>query len=309
MKYYLAPVQGHTDAAYRHFHAAVYGNQEVEYTTPFIRLEKGELRKKDFKDASSGLNEPQGVVAQVIFKNTTELKILTEILKGEGFRKIDINMGCPFPLQTARGRGAASVTSEECRQAVAEVVTENPDISFSVKMRLGMNEEEWHPLLDTLNTLELDHITVHPRIAREQYTPDTLHMGAFREIYGGSRNPVVYNGEIHTPEEAAEIAKQFPGLQGIMIGRGALGRPSIFTEIISGEEWDEEKRIRTMLEFHRRIYAYYKENLIGGEHQVLQKIQPFWEYAEAEIGRKAWKAIRKASTISKYQSALAGIFH
>lgn len=306
MKYYFAPVQGHTEAPYRYFHAEIYGKDPV-FTTPFIRLEKGELRKKDFKDATSELNSGLETIPQIIFKSGEELNSLVALLKNEGFGRIDLNMGCPFPLQTARGRGAATVASEECRAAVSDIVTENPDINFSVKLRLGLNQEEWTPLLETLNELKLDHIAVHPRIAREQYVPETLHMDAFSRIYEMSANPIVYNGEIHTPVEAADIIRQFPKLQGLMIGRGALGRPSIFAEIESGEEWPREKRIEMMLKFHRRLFDYYRETLIGGEHQVLQKIQPFWEYAEAEIGRKAWKCIKKASTISKYQTALASI--
>lgn len=306
MKYYFAPVQGHTEAPYRHFHAEIYGKYPI-FTTPFIRLEKGELRKKDFKDATSELNSGLQTVPQIIFKNCEELNALVALLKDEGMQRIDLNMGCPFPLQTARGRGAATVASGECREAVRDVVTANPDIDFSVKLRLGLNQEEWEPLMETLNGLKLDHIAVHPRIAREQYTPETLHVDAFSRLYEGSSNPIVYNGEIRTPVEAAEIIERFPNLHGVMIGRGALCRPSIFAEIESGEEWPREKRIEMMLKFHRRLFDYYRDTLIGGEHQVLQKIQPFWEYAEEEIGRKPWKAIKKASTISKYQTALASI--
>lgn len=171
-------------------------------------------------------------------------------------------------------------------------------------MRLGLAEEEYEPLIDTLNRINLDYITVHPRTAKDQYNGD-LHPEAFNAIYEMSRNPLVYNGEIHTPEEAREIIDRYPDLAGIMIGRGALGRPSIFNEIISGEEWDEERRRKEMISFHRELMTYYKENLIGGDHQILSKILPFWEYAETEIGRKAWKAIKKSSNISKYQTALA----
>ena len=218
-------------------------------------------------------------------------------------------MGCPFPLQTSRGRGAATVGSAECREAVAAVVEANPDVSFSVKMRLGFDKEEWEPLVETLNSLQLDHIAVHPRTSVDQYTPGSLHPEAFERILSKSRNPVVYNGDLLTPRDVLEAERRWPGLHGIMIGRGALGRPSIFAEVCSlkagGEEWSHEKRIEEMKAFHRELMRHYAETLIGGDHQVLSKIQPFWEYAEAEIGRKAWKAIKKASGMSRYQTALA----
>lgn len=309
MNYYFAPVQGHTDASYRHFHALHYGHHaggdsEIIYTTPFIRLEKGEIRKKDLKDATSELNEGVHTIPQIIFKNREELLTLVNLLKNQGAGRIDINMGCPFPLQTSRGRGAATIANPECREAVKEVVETNPEIIFSLKMRLGFAEEEYLPLIETLNQIKLDHLAVHPRTAKDQYTGD-LHDDAFRNIYELSSNPLVYNGEIHNPADAAAIMERYPDLAGIMIGRGALGRPSLFAEIISGEEWDENRRRKEMLAFHRELFRHYSDTLIGGDHQVLSKIHPFWEYSETEIGRKAWKAIKKASNISKYQTALA----
>ncbi len=305
MKYFFAPVQGHTDAAYRHFHAAAYDEAGViEYTTPFIRLEKGEIRRKDVKDTVSPLNEGLNVVPQVIFKNSDELTALIGILRDEGCRRSDINMGCPFPLQTSRGRGAATVGNPECIQAVRKVVEDNPDVDFSVKLRLGFQNPEWRNLMEVLNSLKLNHISVHPRTARDQYT-GPIDMAEFDAIYAASKNPIVYNGDILTPEDGREISMKYPDLYGVMIGRGVLGRPSLITELATGIELSHEERLHRMLEFHRTLLEHYRQTLIGGDHQVLSKIQPFWEYAEAEIGRKAWKALRKASSMAKYQTALA----
>lgn len=59
-----------------------------------------------------------------------------------------------------------------------------------------------------------------------------------------------------------------------------------------------------MLRLHDRILEYYSATLCG-DSQILLKIRPFWEYAEAEIGHKALKSIRKAGTMPKYRAALA----
>lgn len=61
-----------------------------------------------------------------------------------------------------------------------------------------------------------------------------------------------------------------------------------------------------MLHFHRELLCHYESTLCG-DSQILSKIKPFWEYAEEEIGRKAWKAVKKASNIAKYHSAVAMI--
>lgn len=305
MKIHFAPVQGHTDAAYRHFHSSLYTPAD-EYYTPFIRLERGEVRKKDLNDLHAEISSGDKVVPQVIFKDYAELSALVKTLVDEGFDRIDINMGCPFPLQTARGRGAATAGSREAAEAVRKVVLENPDVRFSVKMRLGMTEpDEWTETLPILNELPLVHIAMHPRVARQQYKgePD---LEAFSRFLEAAKVPVIYNGDLRTPEDIRAITERFPGLEGVMIGRGFLARPSLTTEIAEGKERDPETRLEEMVRFHRTLLNFYRENLCG-DHQVLSKIQPFWEYAETEVGRKSWKALMKAGNFAKYSTAVAGI--
>lgn len=311
MDFHFAPVQGHTDAPYRHFHNSIYANgKATEYTltyyTPFIRLEGGDLRKKDLKDFVSPLNEEAINIPQIIFRDKNELSSLVALMKMNGATRIDLNMGCPFPLQTGHGRGAATVANEKLAKDVTDIVNDNQDIDFSVKIRLGLNDpDEWKTLLPYLNRIKLSHITVHPRIARQQYS-GSLYLDSFDEILNESSNPVIFNGDIRTPENITEILNRFPKLDGIMIGRGLLGRPSLIAEFEEGIAWSREKRIERMMQFHKTLLNYYSEQLCG-EAQIIAKIQPFWEYAEDEIGRKAWKAIRKASNMAKYNSAVAMI--
>lgn len=305
MNYHFAPVQGHTDAPYRHYHRKIYGNL-CDYYTPFIRLEQGKLRTRDVKDFTSALNEESHTIPQIIFRDEQELNSLISLMKENGAKEIDLNMGCPFPLQTGHGRGAATVSRPELGEAVEKAVSENPDILFSLKMRLGLtNPDEWKILLPHLNNIRLRHITVHPRVAKQQYGGD-LNLEQFGDILKSSSNPVVFNGEIKTPSDISRIIELFPEATGIMMGRGLLGRPSLVAEFNEGSEWDKTKRIETMLAFHSALFDHYSSTLCG-DSQIISKIKPFWEYAEDEIGRKPWKAIKKAVNIAKYHSAVASI--
>lgn len=305
MTFHFAPVQGHTDAAYRHFHAANYGNN-TDYYTPFIRLEKGTLRNRDIKDFTSDLNAGTHLVPQIIFRDNEELTALISLLKENGASEIDLNMGCPFPLQTGHGRGAATIANPLLAEAVEHAVKENPDIKFSLKMRLGFSDpNEWETLLPHLNNINLTHIAVHPRVAKQQYGGD-LHLDQFTELLKESKNPVIFNGEIHTPEDISRTLSQFPSIAGIMIGRGLLARPSLVEEYLSGKELEREDRVQRMLKFHRQLLDHYSSTLCG-DSQIISKIKPFWEYAEEEIGRKPYKLIKKATNIAKYHSAVATI--
>lgn len=302
-KIFIAPVQGHTDVAWRHFHKMTYGGDNVYYT-PFIRCEHGELRQRDLKDFTSELNAGIRVVPQVIFRDIKELEILLDALSQAGAKEVDLNMGCPFPLQTGKGRGAGFIANVEEAAKLPEVLAKYPELKFSAKMRLGYeNPQEWRGVINVLNQLNLQHVTMHPRVAKQQYGGE-LNMKEFEAFRKECKHPVVFNGEIREPMDVARIRETYGENLSVMTARGILGRPSLEAEIRQGSEWPRETRISKMLEFHRRLLSHYEETLCG-DSQILSKIKPFWEYAEEEIGRKAWKAIKKATNMAKYHSAVA----
>lgn len=304
MKIYIAPVQGHTDAAWRHFHRKHYGEGH-KYFTPFMRIEHGAVREKDLRDFMNPMNDGLDLEPQVIFADMEELQVLLTTLHKAGAKAVNLNIGCPFPLQTRKGRGAGFIANISEAEKMPELLATYPDIKFSVKMRLGMESpEEWKGIMPYLNLCQLDRIYVHPRTARQQYGGE-LNYAGFAEILQESKNPVAFNGDIKTPEDIKVVAERFPDTDGIMVARGILGRPSLAAEYAGGE-WTRERRIEKMKEFHRDLLTHYTETLFG-DSQILSKIKPFWEYAEEEIGRKAWKALKKTNSLPKYCSYVSSI--
>lgn len=95
-----APLQGFTEAPFRHFHADIYGNSGIRglvtYFSPFLRLEKGDVRARDMRDISSPLNGNHHLIPQIIFKNADEFSQLAGKVRDEGWREIDLNMVLPF---------------------------------------------------------------------------------------------------------------------------------------------------------------------------------------------------------------------
>lgn len=306
INFHHAPVQGHTDAPYRHYLNKHYPDVDARHYTPFMRAEHGAPRERDIRDLMSPLNDNCRLTPQVIFRNTEELSVLLKALKNQGASEIDLNVGCPFPLQTAKGRGAAMVANNETLRKVSELMEQYPEIDFSMKMRLGFaNNDDWRKSIDVINQMRLTHITMHPRIAKQQYT-GTPDLEIFADFIKECEHPVVYNGDIRQPSDINRILERFPEIAGVMCGRGELGRPSLFTEYISGREWSREERLEEMLKFHRDLFNYYSDTLCG-DHQVLSKIKTFWDYAEDEIGHKAFKAISKSNSLPKYRTAIAQI--
>lgn len=301
----IAPLQGHTDAPWRHFHAIRYGGR-CTYFAPFARLEHGNIRPRDLRDFTSTLNEGIDFVPQVIFRDMAELRTLVEALAAAGANRINLNIGCPFALQNSRGRGAALLATPERLDGLADLAASLPHISFSVKMRLGYDSPtQWRRAINAINRMRPAFIAVHPRTARQQYSGD-LHMDEFEALLHSTDSPVIFNGELHTPAHIADIVARYPSLGGVMCGRGIVGRPSLFAEYSAGAELPQPERIHRMKLFHADLLRHYTETLCGPA-QLLSHMRTFWEYSESEIGHKSLKQIRKASTLPKYLAAVEAL--
>ena len=101
---YAAPLQGFTEAAWRNAHEQTFGGVDAYYT-PFIRLEKGEIRNKNKREVLPQQNTVSYLIPQLVASEPEELNQLAGFLASQGYREIDVNMGCPFPLIANRGKG------------------------------------------------------------------------------------------------------------------------------------------------------------------------------------------------------------
>ena len=292
MKPYIAfaPLQGYTDAAYRRAHWECVGGVD-EYYTPFVRIEKGEIRRKDLRDTDPAANEGVPTVPQVIARDGDEFARLCDALQEQGWRRIDLNMGCPFPMQVRAGRGSGLLQHPDRVNEVLEEMLRRPDVRFSVKMRLGQeSEDEGLNMMPIINEMPLLHVTLHPRLGRQQYKgmADREAFARFREV---CRHPLVYNGDI-----AALGSEELDSgnIKGVMIGRGLLARPWT-----TGDK-DPAEVLRAM---HAAVYRHATETLCG-DSQILARLHAFWEYID--IDRKQKKAIMKATSLPRYREAVSG---
>lgn len=299
---YAAPLQGFTEVAWRNAHAQCLGGVDAYYT-PFVRLEKGEIRNKDRRDVSPEENTVSRLVPQVIASEPEELKVLTDFLASQGYREIDVNMGCPFPLIVRRGKGAGILSSPEKVEELLATMKAFPEICFSVKMRLGgQDAEEWKALVPLLNRSCVTQVTLHPRIGKQQYK-GTVDREAFRAFYEACERPLVYNGDLLTVADIREVLEAFPRLKGVMLGRGLLANPALALAFREGELSESELKAR-VAQMHRQMYLYYHRVIEGGEAQLLAKLKTCWEYLLPELDKKQRKAILKSNRLDGYLRAV-----
>lgn len=301
---YAAPIQGVTELPWRHWHNVMFGTEIDAYHTPFLRVERGEVRRRDLRDLASELNVPGKTVPQIIFRNSDEFQMLVDSIAELGYDRIDLNMGCPFPPQVHHGRGAGMLENIEALNAVSRLMlTQYGNLHFSVKMRVGIKQPtDWHAAVGILNDMPLTHVTVHPRTAIQQYGGE-LHYDQFITLQDSMSHPIVFNGDIIAPKDIDEVVDRFPGIGGVMIGRGIINRPTIVKEWSEAKELDVKIRIDELLKLHDMIYDYYRDTM-SGDLQILGKMRPLWDYAPEGVDRKILKGIKKSTTLRKYDDAI-----
>lgn len=302
MNIYFAPLQGYTEDTFRRTHHMVCGGVE-EYFTPFLRLEHGEVRSKDRRDIKAERNAGVPVTPQIICGSGREAAQLIDTVLEEGYDRIDLNMGCPFPLQTRHGHGAGILPHPDAVRDVCDTLQRYPDVAFSVKMRLGLSDkDEWKAILPILNDAPLRHITLHPRIGEQQYRGEA-DLEAFEAFAQQCRKPLIYNGDLQSAADISKLAARFPMLSGVMIGRGLLARPTLAREYAEGRELPEAEVIAALLKMHDMMHEHYR-TFIPTEAAVLQKLRTFWDYTEPTIGHKAAKKLKKAGNLRNYLAAV-----
>ncbi len=303
MEIHFAPIQGHTDTIYREAFRKFFGGLDSFYT-PFIRVERGAIRNKDLRELENGVNE-QNLVPQIMAGNAQELRLLVERVAEYGYRRIDINMGCPFPMITGAGKGAGILAKPEKVKEVLDCIKEFSGLEFSLKVRLGYEScSNLFELISYLNTLPLRHLTVHPRTAKQQYKGE-VHIDEFAKIYECSTLPLIYNGDLKSVADIEWIVSDFPNLKGIMIGRGLLENPMLAENYLFGDEVQSADFKQRVVKFHGELLERYS-GVFQGEHQILKRMQSLWEYLRNPNGdERILKKLKKCTSMPKYLGMVA----
>ena len=102
---HFAPLQGYTEVFYRNAHAACFGGIDTYYT-PFVRLEKGGFRHRDVRGIEPGNNQVPHLIPQLIAPSFDKADKILSLFIEKGYKEVDINMGCPFPMLAKRHNGS-----------------------------------------------------------------------------------------------------------------------------------------------------------------------------------------------------------
>lgn len=224
---FLAPMAGIADLAFREL-CVQYG---AAYTVSEMVSSKG-LTMGDKKSAqllTLGNDRPAGVQ---IFGDDPEIMAKAAV-KCLDFNPdiIDINMGCPAPKIAMNGGGASLMKKPELAYEITKAVVQAVDIPVTVKIRKGWDEESINAveMAELAEKAGASAVTVHGRTRQQMYS-GSVDFDIIAQVKKAVGIPVIANGDIKD-EQSAAIMLEKTNADAIMIGRGALGNPWVFSKI------------------------------------------------------------------------------
>ena len=224
----LAPMAGITDLPYRSLVARfgaglvvseMVASQELLSRRPGTR-EKAEL----------GLGV-EGTAVQIAGREAAPMAEAARIIADQGARIIDINMGCPAKKVTNGASGSALMKTPDHALRLIEAVVNAVDVPVTLKTRLGWDDEMLNaPIIaKRAEAAGIKMITIHGR-TRCQFYKGRANWRAIARVKSAVQIPVIANGDI-TSAAGARTALAHSGADGVMVGRGAQGKPWLLAEI------------------------------------------------------------------------------
>ena len=226
----LAPMEDVSDPPFRALckkHGADVLYTEFISSEGLIRDAEKSTMKLDIYD----FERPIGI--QIFGYDIESMRLATKICEKANPEFIDINYGCPVKKVANKGAGAGILKDIPKMVKMTKEIVNSTNLPVTVKTRLGWDENTKHivDVAERLQDVGIQALSIHGRTRKQMYKGES-DWTLIGDVKNNQRMhiPIFGNGDITTPENVAEVKKKY-GVDGVMIGRAAIGNPWIFYEI------------------------------------------------------------------------------
>lgn len=301
MRYYYAPMEGLTDSIYRRLHHKYFGGID-RYYMPFISPTiHRTLTHKEDRELPMADSVDFCAIPQILTKIPEDFLWAAQVCADRGYQEVNLNVGCPSGTVVSKGKGSGMLRSPAELDAFLEAIFKDSPLPISVKTRLGLeNPEDFVSLLEVFNRYPIKELTIHPRVRKDFYK-EPVREEWFRYAYENSKNPLCYNGNIMTKDQADAVSAQYSGVDAVMIGRALIADPGMLCGGTTAEAL--EGFLGELTEEYIREF--------GSARNAMFRLKENWGFLRHrfENSDKLWKQLRKTTDIHEYNAITAQILH
>ncbi len=311
----LAPMAGITNAAFRTLCREQGAGLFVsEMVTARALIER---REETFRLIKPGVGEtPRSV--QLYAVDPIVLGKAVDLLGSENLvDHIDLNFGCPVPKVTRRGGGAALPYKRRLFSAIVESAVKAASkygIPVTVKMRVGIDSDHQTFLESAKSAADIGAtwVALHARTAAQLYEgkSDWSKITELVEHLAPTGVPVLGNGDIWSGLDAINMMSQ-TGCAGVVVGRGCLGRPWLFADLVAAFNGEQSRvnpnlfEVRKVMLRHGQLLVEYFEN----EDRAMRDIRKHmaWYLKGFSVPREIRSSLGMVSSLNEMEQLLSGV--
>lgn len=261
----LAPMSGVTDLPFRKLVKQCGGGLVV---SEMIASRAMILQTKQSMQKCEVSKEEDSTSIQLAGCEPDVMADAAKLNEDMGAKIIDINFGCPVKKVVGGNAGSALMRDEKLAAKILEKTVNAVDVPVTLKMRTGWDDENRNApkLAKIAEDLGIKMITVHGRTRCQMYK-GKADWKFIKKVKDSINIPLIANGDINTIEDAQKCMED-SGADGVMIGRGAYGRPWFINQIMHYFEHKEimldpnlEEKLKIILSHYKDMIDYYGENV------------------------------------------------
>lgn len=298
-------MEGITLCEFRKIHSMMFPGADAYYT-PFIAPDtQGNFREKYLRELLPDNNAGIHLIPQLLVNKAEPFLITASKLKQLGYDEVDLNAGCPSGTVFSKHKGSGMLADLKALDQFLDRVFSESCVAVSIKTRMGVSDTaEFKEIAEIYGRYPLKRLVIHAR-CRDGFYDSVPDIDGFAAAIEGLPFPVCYNGNIFSEKDLNRLKEKVPGVESVMVGRGAVADPALIRTLRGGAKLTDTE----LRSFHDSMLNSLLDRGMAPDH-VLSHMKELWYYMIhkfADAGRQ-YRRINKSTRLGDYSDAVSELF-